>query len=115
MAGPIQNGNFFWDKTGKKITVAANGSVDGPAVVTSDPDFNDPNNGIRMTVAEDGNSCEFQVDKDLASMSVTFTEPADDPSTPESETISVTNVFSASHSKATELSSTVTDIPRVEP
>lgn len=114
----IEKGNFKWDLTGKKIVFSANGSVDGPATITSvPPDVSiDANSGVRLTVAADGQTVELQVDKDLTDVTITCTEPVDDPDTTDvSETISESVHFSASHSKATSIGVTVTDIARTEP
>lgn len=115
----IEKGNFKWDKGGKLITFAPKGEVDGPAEITSDPpDVSiDPNSGVRLSIVTEGNNTkvDVQVDKDLASLTITATQPADDPDTPITEQVSESVHFSASHSKATEFAVDVQDSPRTEP
>lgn len=121
MADPIvEAGNFKYDTEGMQIVFAANGAVDGPATITSDPAHDDglglDGAGLRLVISADGNTVKVFADKDIVNGSITANQPADDTSTPDMiEAISRTVTFNFSHSKATSMAANVTHIPREEP
>ena len=103
----VATGNHFWDKVLLQLTVTPDGALDGPVVWTSD------NPGLTLTASvPDGLTCTVQADADTAAFQVTATAPADNPSTPELESVSESFTGSFSHSKATALSGAFTEVPR---
>lgn len=105
---PILTGNHFYDRAGLHVAVAPNGTLDAPPTVTFDPP-----DLLTVVPAADGLSADVFADTDVAAFTVTFTAPADNPSTPELENVSQSFTGSFSHSKATELVGTFSEIPRV--
>ena len=104
----IPVGNKFWDKVGLQFNLNPNGTLDSPPTWTIDP----PDIGIGLTVAEDGLSATLFVDNNVAAYTVTAQAPADNESTPELESVSESFTGSFSHSKATSLGGSFSEVPR---
>jgi hypothetical protein len=110
----VDIGNRFFDLVaGIHVVLAPNGALDGPPDVTVSPD----DLAVSHTSPDGGSygDLEFDVlfpERDVPSFSIIATAPADNPSTPDLESVSVTITGSLTHSKATSLGATVTDIPR---
>jgi hypothetical protein len=103
----IATGNHFWDQSILRLQVQPNGTLDAPPTWAADV------SDVLLTVSADGLQCDVLADIDVAAFSVTVSAPADNPSTPELESVSQTFTGSFSHSKATSLGGSFEDIPRV--
>lgn len=102
----VATGNHFWDKFLLQMSVAPDGVLDAvPSWTCDDP-------GVTLTPDASGLNCVAQADSDISAFAVTVTAPADNPSTPELESVSETFTGSFSHSKATALSGSFSEIPR---
>lgn len=105
----VEVGNKFWDQiAATTVSVKPNGTIDSPPTWTPD------GSGVTVTPSADGLSCDIGYPEgDVASWTVTVQAPADNPSTPELESVTETFHGSCSHSKATALTGSVgADIPR---
>lgn len=103
----IPTGNHFFDKVLVHIVLNPDGALDGPPLWASD------NPSVSLAVSTDGLTCDCSADGDVASdCTVTVTAPVDVPSTPDLETISEAFTMTFSHSKATNLNATVSEIPK---
>ncbi len=102
----IATGNHFYDKVKVHIVLAPDGATDGPPTWASD------NADVSLVVSADGLTCDCSASGDIAApATVTVTAPVDVPSTPDLETISEAFTMTFSHSKATALNPTVTEVP----
>lgn len=103
----IQTGNHFFDKVKVRIQLSPDGALDGPPQWTSD------NPDIVLEPTTDGLTCDCSANGDIAApATVIVTAPVDVPSTPDLETISESFQMTWSHSKATNLNPTLTEIPK---
>lgn len=102
----VSTGNHFFDKVLLRLQVAPDGVLDAAPTWSADTDQ------VALSVSGDGLTCDVQADVDVASFSVTATAPADNSSTPELESVSETFTGSFSHSKATSLGGSFTEVPR---
>lgn len=107
----VDLGNKFFDLVGGiHVVVQANGVLDAPLSVTTDqPDFVIANQVNGDTTVEF--DCLFPL-HDVMAYAITVTAPADNPTTPDLESVSLVLTGTLSHSKATELTASVTDLPR---
>lgn len=102
----IATGNHFFDKVKVRITLSPDGSLDSAPQWTVD----DP--AVTLTPTPDGLQCDCSASGDVAApATVTVTAPVDVPSTPDLETISEAFTMTFSHSKATSLNPTVSEVP----
>ena len=100
-------GNHEWDKVGMQFNLSPNGVLDAPpawSVLPADP-------GLTLTPAADGLSATLFATIDFATFEVTAQAPADNPSTEPLESVSETFTGSFSHSKASSLGGTFSEIP----
>ena len=102
-------GNKFWDQiAGIHVELAPNGTIDGPPTLSVTPDSLTIEN-----ISESGLAFDVLFpEEDIPAYAITAQAPADNPSTPDLESVSITITGSLSHSKATSLGANVTDIPR---
>jgi hypothetical protein len=107
-------GNKFYDKfAGEHLVIAPDGPVDKAPVWVGSASFQGTDVPITVTPAADGLSCDVMVpEQQIDAMSVTVTADVDDPNTPGTEQLSETFTMTWSHSKATNLNPSATDIPR---
>ena len=103
----IATGNHYWDLVGLQFNLSPNGVLDAPPAWSVDP----PDIGVGLTPAADGLSATLFVTSDVLNFAVTAQAPADNPSTPDLETVSETFTGSFSHSKATSLGGSFSEIP----
>lgn len=104
----IAIGNVFWDVSKVTFLTAPNGTIDAPIAWTVDP----PELQANLAIAADNLSASIQVDSDVAAFAVTAQAPADNPTTPELESVAETWTGSFSHSKATSLGGSFSIDPR---
>lgn len=103
----VNSGNHFYDKVGIQMSLAPNGVIDAPPVWSVLP----ADAALILTPAADGLSATLFATNDFANFEVTAQAAADNPSTPELESVSETFTGSFSHSKADSLGGTVIEIP----
>jgi len=103
----VSTGNHFYDQVGVRCVVSPNGALDSAPIITVDPA-----GSLTITPSADGLSADVFGDTDVGAWTVTFTAPADNPSTPELEQVSQSFSGSFSHSKATELGGSFSEVPR---
>jgi hypothetical protein len=102
----ITMGNHFWDKVGIKMGVQADGVLDSPPTWACDtPD-------VTLTPEADGLTCVATADMEVAMFTITVTAPADIPGTDIVETVGEMFTGSFSHSKATTLTGSFSEVPR---
>lgn len=102
---PIPSGNHFFDQVKVQIVLTPNGILDAPpSWVVDAPECS-------LEVSPDGLSGTVGAASDVPVWNVTITAPTDNPSTPELEEVSAVVSGSFSHSKATDLGVSVTEIP----
>ncbi len=102
----IPTGNHYFDKVKVRIVLSPDGSLDGPPQWTTD------NAGITLEPTPDGLTCDCSASGDIAATAtVVVTAPVDVPSTPDLETISESFEMTWSHSKATSLNPSVSEVP----
>ncbi len=102
----IATGNHFFDKVKVRIQLSPDGAVDSP------PSWACDNSDVTLDVSADGLRCDCSAGGDIAAeATVTVTAPVDVPATPTLETISEAFTMTFSHSKATALNATVSEVP----
>lgn len=103
----VQTGNHFFDKKILRLGVQPDGDIDATPQWTSDvPEVN-------LAPATNGLSCDVTADANVGAFVVTVSAPADNPNTPgETETVGLQFAGSFSHSKATTLLGTFSEIDK---